>query len=98
MDRYAEARTIFGAGMEKVRTTKPPKGQKFPPGTRVRIANDLGPTMAHFPSGRSATVEYTYAHAYGGGDCTSYSLDIDGLGSHAWYHERQLTRITKGDI
>lgn len=92
-ERHAQAQGIYCAGLELVKTTPPPKGQKYPPGTRVRIADDLGSSMAHFESGKNATVRYTYAHAYGGDDVDSYCLDIDGHGEVSWYHEHQLTPI-----
>ncbi|MFM6946071.1 MAG: hypothetical protein ACKOWW_02945 [Flavobacteriales bacterium] len=91
--RAADARAMYQAGMNRVAETPEPKGQKFPCGSRVRIADDLGPSMSHFESGVEATVEYVYAHAYGGGDVKSYSLNIDGRGSVAWYYEHQLTAI-----
>lgn len=92
-ERHAQARGSYKAGLEKVATTPPPEGQKYAPGTRVRIADDLGPSMSHFTSGANATVEYTYAHAYGGSNVKSYCLDIDGRGQVSWYHEHQLTPI-----
>ena len=49
--------------------------------------------MSHFRSGVLATVKYTYAHAYGGDDVTSYCLDIDDYGKVSWYEEHQLTKI-----
>jgi len=81
----------------RVRNTPAPAGQKFMPGTRVRIADDLGPGMRHFPSGVTATVLHTYAHAY---QCdnvlglTRYCLDVDGHGWTAWYNEDQLTALS----
>ena len=92
MGRYEDAKAYYEASMERVRTTPPPKGQKFPPGARVKIADDLGPYMAHFISGVEAVVDHTYAHAYGGSNVDDYSLLIDGS-PHAWYHEHQLTLI-----
>ena len=80
-------------GLENVKQEAEPKGQKYPCGSRVRIADDLGESMSHFYSGKDATVEYVYAHAYGGDDVTSYSLDIDGIGSVSWYEEHQLSPI-----
>ena len=68
-----------------------PANQKFLPGARVRIADDLGPTMTHFVSGRNATVVGTYAQLCSGDNVDSYQLDIDGIGEVAWYHEHQLT-------
>ena len=94
MSRLAEAQSYHALCMERMKSKPEPEGQKFPVGTRVRIADDLGKSMAHFPSGMNATVEYTYAHAYGGDDVKSYSLIIDGRGSSAWYCEHQLTEIT----
>jgi hypothetical protein len=86
---------VYKAGLERVRTKPVPKGQKYPPGTRVHIAKDLGPMMSHFTKDKDATVEYTYAHAYpwGKGQTDQYSLNIDGEGSSAWYYEWQLTPI-----
>lgn len=91
--RAAQAQGVYQAGMKKVAETPEPEGQKFPCGSRVRIADDLGPSMRHFESGVDATVEYVYAHAYGGSDVKSYCLNIDGCGSVAWYYEHQLTAI-----
>lgn len=92
-ERHAEALEIHRAGLERVKTMPPPNGQKYLPGTRVRIADDLGSSMAHFESGKNATVRYTYAHAYGGSDVDSYCLDIDGHGEVSWYYESQLTPL-----
>lgn len=90
----AEVFLVYQQGLRNVRTRPIPKGQKFPPGARVRIADDLSAdNMTHFPSGRDATVLYTYAHAYKGVDVTSYALDLDGHGFVAWYYEHQLTLI-----
>ena len=84
---------IYKDGLKRVKNNPCPKGQKFKPGTRVRIAKDLGQSMNHFPSGVDATVQYTYDHAYGCGDIKSYSLYVDGFGEVAWYDESQLTEI-----
>ena len=86
-------RNPYQEGLDRVATTPQPKEQKFPIGTKVRIADDLGQFMSHFTKGVNATVEYTHAHAYGG-SAKSYSLNIDGKGSTAWYEEHQLTLIT----
>ena len=91
--RQAQAQSMYDQGLENVKTTSDTKGQKFPSGSRVHIAEDLGSSMSHFTSGVNATVEYTYAHAYGGDDVKSYSLNIDGQGSSSWYEEHQLTAI-----
>jgi hypothetical protein len=86
----AEAQAYHAQAMKRVQNTSEPKGQKFPCGSRVRIADDLGPYMKHFPKGRQATVVHTYAHAYGGNDVKQYQLDVDGCGEVAWYNEHQL--------
>lgn len=91
--RFAEASAHYQAALRRVAETPAPIGQKFAPGTRVKIIEDLGPHMRHFPAGKLATVKYTYAHAYGRTDARSlqqYSLDIDGIGSSSWYDESQL--------
>jgi len=92
-ERLNDATGIYNQGLENVNHDPEPKGQKFAVGSRVHIADDLGSTMRHFKSGCDATVEYTYAHAYGGSDVKSYSLIIDNHGSSAWYNEWQLTAI-----
>jgi len=87
IDPYQEA-------LDKVASTPMPDGQKFPIEARVRVSDDLGPDMSHFSGkGKNATVQYTYAHAYGGSDAKSYSLIIDGIGFSAWYKEHQLTLL-----
>lgn len=91
-ERLADAQRIYAEGLRRVATLPMPEGQKFAPGTRVRIADDLGEHMRHFHgAGKLATVEYTHAHAYGGKSVDSYSLNVDGIGSNAWYYESQLT-------
>ena len=91
--REAQAIAIYQQGLQRVKDTPEPKGQQFPNGSRVRIKDDLGPSMSHFESGVEATVENVYAHAYGGSDVKSYRLNIDGRGSVAWYYEHQLEAI-----
>ena len=88
-----EAVAIYMQGISNVENNKEPKGQKFPRGSRVRIVDDLGGHMSHFPSGCDATVMYTYAHAYGGNDVTRYCLSLDGIGEVSWYEEWQLTAL-----
>ena len=92
-ERKALAENIYRQGLLNVKNNPEPDGQKFPVGSRVRIASDLGSWMRHFPAGKDATVGYTHAHAYGGNDIKSYSLIVDGHGSVAWYDESQLTAI-----
>lgn len=68
---------------------------KFNPGDRVKISDNLGHYMAHFPFGKLATVKYTYAQAYGSTDARSmqqYCLDVDGIGVVSWYDESQLSK------
>ncbi len=89
-EKFAKTSSIYEAGLEQVRNTPEPVNQKFPIGTKVYVKKDLGPHMSHFTSDCFAIVEYTYAHAYGGTDVDSYSLNIDGEGSSAWYNENQL--------
>ena len=91
--RLEQAKSIHAAGMGRVANEPEPDGQLFPCGSRVRIADDLGEFMSHFESGKNATVKYTYAHAFGGGNVKSYCLDIDGVGQVSWYYEYQLTAI-----
>ncbi len=91
--RLATAQGIHASGLKNVEETPEPSGQKFPNGSRVRIADDLGQSMSHFESGKDATICYTYAHAYGGDNCKIYCLDIDGVGEVSWYNESQLTAI-----
>lgn len=90
-NRYAEACSYYAASMRRVKSSRPPNGQKYAPGTRVYIAADLGPQMSHFHRGKNATVRYTYAHAYGGSAVDRYCLDVDGEGEHSWYDESQLS-------
>lgn len=92
--RQDRATSIYTAAMRRVASEPAPKGQKFPCGSMVRIADDLVHSgMGHFESGCDATVHHVYAHAYGGNNVTSYCLEIDGRGTVAWYDERQLTAI-----
>jgi len=92
-ERADQANSIYQQGIENVKNKPVPKGQKFQPGTRVKIIDDLGTSMSHFPSGKEATVKYTYAHAYGGDNVKNYCLDIDGVGEVSWYYEHQLQTI-----
>ncbi len=91
--RKYQAQGYYQVAMKRVEREKEPTGQKFSCGSRVKIADDLGDYMKHFPSGCNATVEYVYAHAYSGDNITSYRLNVDGHGSIAWYEECQLTQI-----
>jgi hypothetical protein len=91
---HQDALSYYQRARQRVKDTPPPEGQKFKPGTRVKIAKNLGPHMSHFPCDKMATVLYTYAHAYQSDDERSlkqYCLDIDGIGEVSWYEEDQLT-------
>ncbi len=68
-----------------------PKEQKFPSGSRVKIADDFPHAIAH-PKGCFATVMYSYAQKFGGDDTESYQLDVDGIGEVAWYDESWLEK------
>jgi hypothetical protein len=91
--KHEQAKSYYEQCLREMKSKPEPKGQKFKCGQRVRIADDLGEQMSHFESGVNATVEYTYAHIYGGGDIKSYRLFVDGEGSVAWYYEHQLTAL-----
>ena len=96
MSRESEAHSYYAMRMEQMKTRPVPAGQKFKPGERVRIADDLGPSMSHFPgAGKFATVKYTHGHAFASGEngLQDYCLDIDDYGEVSWYHEHQLTLI-----
>ena len=67
--------------------------QKFPDGSLVQIADDLGESMSHFTSGVRAIVCHTFAGKYGGNDHSKYSMYLEGHGESAWYKEDQLTLI-----
>lgn len=94
--------SIYEQGLLKVKTTPEPEGQKFLNGTFVKIKDNLGPTMGHFPAGLYAKVEYTYAHAYGGDNIESYSLLVRFSermwSSVAWYHEWQLDEVIDTEL
>lgn len=89
--RHIEARAYYLAALERVKNTPEPAGQKFHIGERVWIGF-MPPYMSHFKHNCWATVEYTYAHAFGGNDVNNYSLKLDTFGSCSWYEEDQLTR------
>ena len=91
MSKDSDAMSYHAESLRRVASTPKPVGQKFPVGSRVFITNDMPQNMSHFQSGKMATVLHTYAHAFGGDDVKSYSLDIDGYGHSAWYKECQLT-------
>lgn len=91
--RHAHAKAYYQNGLERVANTPEPEGQKFPVGSRVKILGDASP-HPRIGTGKVAVVEYVYAHAYGGDNVKSYSLNIDG-NSWAWYDESQLERVSE---
>ena len=99
--RLQHAKRIHADGLRRVENTGEPSGQKFPVGSFVKIADDLGSYMSHFPAGLYAQIGYTHAHAYGG-DADSYSLFVRFEGSRwssvAWSEEHQLTQVTDADL
>jgi hypothetical protein len=91
--RHAHAKAYYQTGLERVANTPEPEGQKFPIGSRVKIFCDGG--QKNKPGvGEFATVEYVYAHAYGGDDVKKYALNIDG-NRWSWYDESQLERVSE---
>lgn len=94
MNRLEEAKVYSAAGRQRAKENPAPPQQKFPTGTRVRIADDLGPMMRHFPAGKNATVVASYAQQFGGDNFQSYTVDIDGEGEVSWYEEHQLAPIS----
>lgn len=88
-ERLEQAKAFYERGLDRVRSTPEPEGQKFPCGSRVKITEGRGALTG----GREGAVLYTYAHAYGGSDVKSYSLDVDGYGAISWYDESQLTQV-----
>lgn len=78
--------------------------QKFRRGDLVKIADDLGPSMAHFEKGCTAIVLGSYADLYsamsrGGYGQDRYCLLVisprRGVYSCSWYDEDQLALIVK---
>ena len=94
-ERLAEAQGYVAACKARCDLTKTPEGQKYPSGTRVHIAADLGPGMSHFTSDVDGTVCYSYKQMFGGDarQAKEYCIDIDGRGTSSWYKEHQLTPI-----
>lgn len=91
--RLNQASAYYEAALRRVSETPPPEGPRFKPGARVKIAENIGP---FFFGGKTATVKYTYAHAYGSTDERSpqqYCLDIDGIGCVAWYEDCFLSEV-----
>ncbi len=73
--------------------------QLYHHGDRVKLADDLGPSMRHFPgAGQEAYVEASYHDQFGGSGDHCYTLMmLDGSGI-SWYYERQLTLVKAGDL
>jgi hypothetical protein len=73
--------------------------QKFHLGDLVRITDDLGHSMEHFPgAGGKAIVMGSYADQFGGNNVDSYTLFIEDRGRVSWYHGYQLTMIKEGQL
>ena len=72
--------------------------QKFFLGDLVRVADDLGKSMAHFPCGQDAIVLYSYSEKH----CQSVAGDkqfglylLKDKQESAWYYENQLALIAE---
>lgn len=72
--------------------------QKFHEYDLVYISKDLGNSMRHFLSDRTAIVIGSYADKYGRDNDDSYTLYIQGNGEVSWYYASQLTLIEKNRI
>ena len=93
-ERLADAIAINELAKQRLKSGYMPEGQKFKIGDRVRIAKNLGKSMAHFRGrGCNATVVGSYAQQFGGNDVKAYTLKIDDAGESSWYYEHQLTLI-----
>ena len=92
--RLAEAEAYHAASMERVRTTPAPAGQKYPVGSFVKISGN----ERRIGHSKYACVEHTHAHAFGGNDWKSYSLniqcDVGDWITVAWFNEEDLTPVT----
>lgn len=72
---------------------------RFHHGDHVRIADDLGRGMSHFPgAGEEAIVIGSYGDQYGGNDHHAYTLHVRGHGENSWYQANQLTLIARERI
>lgn len=71
--------------------------QLFQRGDHIKIADDLGSSMAHFTGGVEAIVIGSYTDQYGGIERGehNYTLHLKGHGRVSWYYESQLTLIEK---
>ena len=75
--------------------------QKFFLGDLVRVADDLGMSMSHFPCGQDAVVLYSYSEKH----CQSIAGDkqfglylLKDKTEVAWYYENQLKLIAEDMI
>ena len=71
--------------------------QKFHIGDEVKVADDLGPSMRHFKgAGELANVVGSYADQFSSGRAPHiYTLRFKDGDQSAWYHEAQLTLVSK---
>jgi hypothetical protein len=67
--------------------------QRFHRGDLVKIDDDLGEGMSHFPAGVEAIVIGSHDDRFGGGNTRDYTLHIKDRGQCSWYHEHQLELI-----
>lgn len=71
--------------------------QKFQRGDVVRIAKDLGSSMAHFENDQDAIVMGSYADQYGGDNVDDWTVMLSRTGGEtSWYHTRQLALLWHG--
>ena len=75
--------------------------QKFPIGSRVKVAKKLPYTMRHFENDFIGVVAYTYAQQCGGENIYDYGiLFTDESGDEyiiCWYPESTLTLATENN-
>lgn len=105
-EKLSFATGIYLASKDRVKNTPVPEGQKFLPGTLVRLRdprdsatkldslqNFLNWQRAKDPDeGKIAVVLHTYAHAFGGDDVRTYCVEIEGVES-AWFDENWLEAV-----
>jgi len=95
-------RDQYKAELQKLNEQPPSEdlpNQKFPRGCRVKVAEDLGQFMSHFPRGFEAIVEHSYGQQYDTNDGSKYCLImLEGetpVNTIAWYYEDQLSLLDK---
>ena len=74
--------------------------QKFKKGYRVKIADEMPPSMFHFTKGVEAIIDYSYNEMYHNKDFENeYSLILldknsNPVNSSAWYPSELLTLVS----